>query len=81
MKSWDMPTGTVTGLSVSMTVPPEVRADSYQVNWGDGTVDYWGSEDATASHTYTAAGTYTVRVDPYGAQYSPKSGPVTVAQP
>lgn len=51
-------TGTV-GQSVSFTSSCSMDASKYEWDFGDGSAV---SKDATASHVYTTAGTYTVKL-------------------
>lgn len=79
---WSLAPPAIAGLKVTLAVPSDVTADSYELNWGDGSpVDYWGSTTGAATHTYGAAGTYDIVVDPYGAQYAPHTETVTVTAP
>lgn len=79
--NWTMPPPTISGLGVTFHVPADVKADSYEMNWGDGTVDYWGPTTGDASHTYDSAGTYQVVMDPYSARFPSHSESVTVTTP
>lgn len=70
---------TVDGLKVTLSVPAEVTALSYEVRWGDGEPnDYSGPGDETAEHTYALPGDYVIVVDPYGEENTEASTRVSV---
>ncbi|MGB0524502.1 MAG: BspA family leucine-rich repeat surface protein [Flammeovirgaceae bacterium] len=50
----------ITAAGESITIPTQGAGYSYEVDWGDGTVDTGFTGDAT--HTYATAGTYTVEI-------------------
>lgn len=80
--AWTIPATTIAGRKVTFgAVAPEIKADSYQVNWGDGTVDYWGPTTGNAEHTYSADGSFTIVMDPYGSTFASQSTDVTVPPP
>lgn len=79
--AWQMPTVAIADLKVTIPVPADVQADSYEVNWGDGTDDFWGATTGAATHTYEDAGTYTITVDPFGPRYPAATTSVTVTEP
>lgn len=77
-----MPPPVIAGLQVTFKVPANVMADTFEMNWGDGSpVDYWGPGTGDATHTYAAAGTYTVVMDPYSARFDSHTEDVTVSAP
>lgn len=77
---WTLDPPTVEGLTVTVTAPAGVTADSFEIGWGDGSPpDYAGTGDEVTTHTYTAAGTYTLYVDPFGDDYVPQHANVTVS--
>ncbi|HEX5018629.1 MAG TPA: hypothetical protein VFX15_13715, partial [Actinomycetes bacterium] len=69
-------TATPTGLDVDFTVTP-AASDPVWYDFGDGTWDYVAAPGA-ASHTYAAAGTYTVKATTNGTWVSTS---VTVTGP
>ena len=47
----------------SITIPTHDGSTyNYNVDWGDGTVDFARTEDEDASHNYASSGTYTVSI-------------------
>jgi hypothetical protein len=59
----DVDTITVTDLAVHLGWTPAV-IDGVHVVWGDGIEEDYGVTGA--DHTYSAAGSYRIRLDPYG---------------
>lgn len=65
----------IAGRTVTLTWTP-ADVDGVETRWGDGTdVEYLTGGGA---HTYAAAGTYTITLDPYGVTRG-VTFPVTVA--
>jgi len=58
MACCDFPTSATHGQSVSFSSACSMNASSYEWDFGDGTK----STDANPTHTYAAAGTYTVKM-------------------
>ena len=72
-------TVTPTGLLATATVPTDLVGEQVYVDWGDGTFSRTPTAGATIAHTYTIAGTYTVRMALITESSAGYVGTVTVA--
>lgn len=76
---WTLAAPVVVGRKVTVAVPAGVKADSFEIHWGDGSSQYWGAgETGDASHDYTGDGEYVVLVDPFADKYASYSTHVRV---
>lgn len=81
--SWQAsaPTTTAAGVSISILASHVSATDtdgsisSYRISWGDATADYTGTLAVAATHTYAAAGNYTMTVYARDNGYGPTNGP------
>lgn len=66
-------------MAVTVTVTDPAEGASYEVNWGEGEEDTWEElAEGSGSHTYAAAGTYTVSVRDAGTPSDVRTAEVTV---
>ncbi len=77
-----LPTTGVVGTAVSVTGITTTNATALTVAWGDGVTETPAISSTTLSHTYTAAGSYTIAMTLAGSASSTpdhKSGSITIA--
>jgi hypothetical protein len=66
------------GFGVSATVPTDWVGEQVYVDWGDGNFTRTPTAGTTATHTYSGAGTYTVRMTRIDVSSAGYTGSVTV---
>ncbi len=78
MACCDVPASGTVGLSLSFNSACSMDASQYEWNFGDGSAV---SKEATTTHSYTAAGTYTVKLmamDKKGKNMNETSKSITI---
>jgi len=68
-----------TNLVATMTTPTDLVGGEMFINWGDGSTARYATAAASYQHTYSIAGTYTVRATSLTASSAGFVGSVTVA--
>jgi uncharacterized protein len=75
-----LPASTTVGAAASITGIAAANGTSLTVDWGDGTAETLATTVTSASHSYTATGSYAIRITLKDAsgQIAQKSGQITV---